>query len=387
VLRLLHKDKPLVPLQIGGKMTMKKNIAIGIMGILCISTFTACGRSNTDGRQIINQDSKQITILGKQNEPANNEIALKKIDSLKGIRALDWIDEDTLLIMKDNEQYPKIQLDSKKAYPKNLYEYNINTKELKLIAGSETDMGYAVLSPDKRYIFYKEGVEANLTGFILNRLTGQKMRVTNIDSIMNTEGRWIDNSNVIFSEFPQGGIYIANINGEVKPVENIPKGMVSNSAKLGDKIFYTTAGGNLYVQDIATKQNNLLKENVVWFIPTMYPENLAMVKRIEKTKMVLVITDMGGKEKGVLAEGTQIFGTSWSKDQSKIAYSVASDNSGKAGLFVSDINSGKTAQITVDIELVGDEVRWSLSGNKLLATNVIMENNEPSPVTYLIELK
>lgn len=366
---------------------MKKNIARGIMGVLFISTFTACGRSNTDGRQIINQGNKQITILGNQNEPVNNDIALKKIDTLKGIRALDWIDEETLLIMKDNEQYPKIQLEGKKAYPKNLYEYNINTKKLKLIAGSETDMGYAVLSPDKKYIFYKEGIEANLTGFILNRLTGQKMRVSNIDSIMNTEGRWIDNNNVIFSEFPQGGIYIANINGEVKPVENIPKGMVSNSAKLGDKIFYTTAGGNLYVQDIKTKQNKVLKENVVWFIPSMGSENLAMVKRTEKTKMVLVITDMEGKEKRVLADGTQIFGTSWSKDQSRIAYSVASDNSGKAGLFVSDINSGKTAQITVDIELVGDEVRWSPSGRKLLATNIIMENNEPSPVTYLIELK
>jgi TolB protein len=366
---------------------MNKNIAIGIIGVLCITTLTACGKSNTDDRKIINKENKQITILGSQEQVVNNEVALEKIDSLKDIRALDWIDENTLLVMKENADYPKIQLDSRKAYPKNLYKYDINTKKLELIAGSKTDMGYAVLSPDKKYIFYKEGVESNLTGFILNRLTGEKFRVTHIDSISSTEGRWIDNNTIIFSEFPQGGIYVADTNGNVKPVENEPKGMISNAAKLGDKLFYTTINGKLYVQNIDGKENKFLKDNVIWLIPSPDSESLIMVKRIEKTKMALVVADLQGIEKKTLSEGTQIFGTNWSPDQSKIAYSTAADNSGKAGVFVSDINTGKTTQLTVDADLAADELRWSPDGKKILATNVTRENNEPHFVTNILQLK
>lgn len=365
---------------------MKKKIAVIMTGVLCIASFTACGRRSDDNRKVIEKDNKQITVLQNKKQASGSESAVQKINNLKDIRALDWIDENTLLIMKENINYPKIQLDSTKAYPKNLYEYDINTGKTKLIAGSNVDMSNGVLSPDRKYIFYKEGVESNLTGYILNRQTGQKFKVTNTDSISNSEGRWMDNNTVIFSEFPKGGIYTADINGNVKPIKGEPKGMVSNAAKIGDKIYYTTIDGKMYEQNSNGTGNKFLKDNVVWLIPSPDSKSLAIVKRVEKTKMALIISDLDGKEKKTLAEGTQIFGANWSPDQYQIAYSIA-DTSGKTGLFIADVNSGKSTQLTVDADLAADQVMWSPSSKKLIATNVKIENNAPQFITYIIQTK
>jgi TolB protein len=366
---------------------LKRIIAIGLTGGLCISTLTACQKSDANDRIVIDKGNKQITVIGNKAQEENHEIALEKIDSLKNIRAMDWIDENTLLVMKENSEYPEIQLDRRKAYPQNLYEYDINTQNFKLASGSKNFMSNAVLSPDRKYIFYKEGVENNLTGFILNRETGEKVQVTHTDSISSSEGKWIDNNTVVFSEFPQGGIYTADKKGNVKPVENGPKGMVSNTAVVKDKLYYTTMDGKLYVQNINGTGKKLLKENIVWLIPLADADTLILVKRTEKTKMALVIADLEGNEKKTLSEGTQIFGANWSPDQSKIAYSVAPDNSGKAGVFVSDINTGKTVQLTVDTDLAADELRWSPDGKKILESNLVNENSERYFITQILKLK
>ncbi|MDF2675500.1 MAG: lipoprotein [Clostridiales bacterium] len=365
---------------------IKKSITISAVGILCVAVLSGCSSASNTSKAVVKSE-KQIAVMANNNEPVNNEIALEKMYSIKGIRVMDWIDENTVLVMKENYQYPQIQHDSSKAYPKNFYEYDINTQNLKLIAGSNTDMAYGVLSPDKKHIFYKEGIESNLTGFILNRETGQKVKVTNVDSISSSEGIWLDNNTVIFSEFPQGGIYTADVKGNVKQIENTPKGMTSNTAKALDKVYYTSIDGKLYMQNINGKENKFLKDNIVWLIPSQNSDKLIMVKRTEKTKMVLVVTDLEGNEKKVLAEGTQIFGTNWSPDQSKIAYSTAADNSGKAGLFVSDINTGKTVQLSGDVGLAADPVRWSPSGKRILTTSATIENNKPEFVSYIIKLK
>lgn len=51
-------------------------------------------------------------------------------------------------------------------------------------------MGNAVLSPDKKHIFYKEGIE-NLTAFIIDLETKLKIQVSSLDCIYPTEGEWV----------------------------------------------------------------------------------------------------------------------------------------------------------------------------------------------------
>ncbi len=352
--------------------------------ITLMATFSACSKNQASNREEVKVGSKKITVINNDNTSAYNELALKKINNIKGVRAFEWIDENTILISKENTGYPKIFTEGGMVYPQNLYSYDLKTNETKLILGSENSMGNAVLSPDKKHVFYKEGIE-NLTGFILNLETKQKFQITEKDSIYPTEGQWVDNDKVIFSALPQGKIYMADTKGKVTQIADA-KGLATNTIKVKNDLYYSV-GEKLYKQAVDSKERKLLREDVALLIPSPERTEFALVKHNAETKRTLTLSDLEGKETKTLAEGTQIMGTSWSSDSSKLAYTVASKSNGEAGLFVVDVKSGKVVQLAVDIQYISDSVKWSPSGKRLLASNFIMENGKNSVVSYIIDLK
>ena len=99
------------------------------------------------------------------------------------------------------------------------------------------------------------------------------------------------------------------------------------------------------------------------------------------------MADLNGNELKSFADGTQIMGTSWSSDGSKLAYTVASESNCEAGLFVVDVRSNKIVQLAVDIQYISDSVKWSPSGKRLLASNFITQNSNPAVASYIIDLK
>ncbi len=58
-----------------------------------------------------------------------------------------------------------------------------------------------------------------------------------------------------------------------------------------------------------------------------------------------------------------------------------------AGLFVVDAKSSKIVQLAVDIQYISDSVKWSPSGKRLLASNIITQNNKTTVTSYIIDLK
>ncbi|MDF2893050.1 MAG: lipoprotein [Clostridia bacterium] len=368
---------------------MKKQIAAAMMGMICFGALTACAPQKPADRTIINKDGKQIVVVEDKQSIKEKEVALDKIMSIEGIRVLDWISEDIILIMKDNESMPQIQTEGGLVYPKNFYEYHIKTNEEKLIADSEVNMLGGVLSPDKRHIFYREGVEESLTGFILNRETGKKTQVTKTDHISFYEGRWIDNDTVIFASFPEGKIYTADVNGKITEIPVRQKGMLNNAVKLGSSIYYTTIDGRLYVQeqDKGEKDTKQLGENVLWLIPSPDMTKFAIVKRTAETEMTLYITDLKGKELKTLSKATQIYGTNWSPDGSEIAYSTMNMNSFLWGIFVADTERGDIVQIATDFQNVADPLRWSPSGKQISSTDIKVEETGYKVITNLLQLK
>ena len=363
---------------------LSKKIILITASIIFIITFSAFSPNEDTNRQIIDAGGKKITLIKHDNVSTYNELALKKINPIKEVRAFDWIDDDTILISKENKNYPKISTENGMIYPQNLYLYDLKTNEDKLILGSKINMGNAVLSPDKKHVFYKEGIE-NLTGFILDLKTKQKIQVTQKDSIYPTEGQWINNDNVIFSTLPEGKIYTASIKGKLSLLTN-NNGIVSNTIKLKNDLYYSV-GEKLYKQKLNSSDKELLREDVTWLIPSPNKSQLALVKHNSKTTRTLILTDLLGNELKPFAEGTQIMGTSWSNDGSKLAYTVASENNCDAGLFVVDAKSSKVVQLAVDIQYISDSVKWSPSGKRLLASHFMLHNNKPSFTTYIIDLK
>ncbi|MCB2360239.1 hypothetical protein [Clostridium estertheticum] len=362
---------------------LSKKVILITSSIIFIITFSAFSLNTDTNRQVLDDGGKKITLLKHDNISTYNELALKKINLINDVRAFDWIDDDTILISKENKNYPKLSTPSGMIYPQNLYLHNLKTNENKLIIGSKLSMSNAILSQDKKHVFYKEGIE-NLTGFILDLKTKQKIQVTKKDSIYPTQGQWINNDNVIFSLLPEGKIYSASVKGKLSLLTNV-KGISSTTIKIKNDLYYVV-GEKLYKQELNSSNRKLLRKDLTWLIPSPNQSQFALVKHTSKKTRTLILSDLMGNELKTFAEGTQIMGTSWSSDGSKLAYTVASENNCDAGLFVADAKNNKVVQLAVDIQYISDSVKWSPSGKRLLASNIMLNNNN-SFTTYIIDLK
>jgi TolB protein len=366
---------------------MKKIITAAMIGVISITALTGCGVQNTTDREVIQKDGKQIVVIDDKQGAKTDEIALDKILSFEDKRVMDWISEDTILIMRENKNMPKYQAEAGMVYPMNFYEFNINTKEEKLAAESKLNMSNGILSPDKKHIFYKEGIENNLTGFILNRETGKKLQVTSLDSISSYEGQWVDNDTVILSSFSDGKITLVDVDGKKSELGKSPTRMIANTCKIGDKIYYTSMDGKFYVQDLDGRNMMMLMEHVEWIIPSPDRTKFAMVKRTEKTERALYITDLEGKELLELSRAMQIYGVNWSTDQSRVAFTTMEPNNNSGGLFVADTATGQVVQLSVDIHDAADPLRFSPSGKQVSVTTMVFGENSPRFITSLLKLK
>jgi TolB protein len=130
-----------------------------------------------------------------------------------------------------------------------------------------------------------------------------------------------------------------------------------------------------------------LGEKVLWLITSPDMTKFAMVKRTAETEMTLYITDLEGNELKTLSKATQIYGTNWSTDGSKLAFSTMDMNNTAGGIFVADAESGEIVQIATDFENVADPLRWSPSGKQISVTNIIVEELGYKLITSILLLK
>ncbi|MEH7005218.1 hypothetical protein V7023_27015, partial [Priestia megaterium] len=80
---------------------------------------------------------------------------------------------------------------------------------------------------------------------------------------------------------------------------------------------------------------------------------------------------------------TQIFGVSWSPDGSKLAYNFISEKEGDKGIFIADGLTGDVTHLNVNLDYAADQLAWSQSGNKLVASSFTQNQVH----TYIIFLK
>lgn len=368
---------------------MIKNKAIVlILGLTVSFTLTGCIPKDEGNRKVIDKQGKTITVIENSDNPQiDEEPSLQKIEKLEGIRAMDWLSEDTILVSKENTSLEKIQMEEGTAYPKNLYYYDLNSEETRVIREDSSFQGFAVFSPDKKHIFFKKSIEETATAYIMDSDGQKETNATQNDHHVNIYGgRWIDNERVIYPS-NTGSIFVADVNGKVSEIGKVDSKYIHDVAKIGDKIYYNTIDRNLMVLDLISNEKKVIMDNIVWMIPSPDNSQFALVRRTGETKMELVLAGLEGNVKKTLAEGTQIFGTSWSPDQSMLAFSIMSEDGAENGLYVSDLRTDKTTQLSVNMKYLSDPVRWSPSGKKLAASEMVTEGNTYKPVTYAITLK
>ena len=370
-------------IQTGGGLS---RAGLVLLGTALVLTMGACSSGNTEARQVVEKSGTKITVMDNTSESVYTRLQLEGIDKVEGVRGMDWISEDVIAVNKENRDLAPQTVEGTEHYPQNLYMHNLSSGEETPLQEGDKNYGAAQLSPDKKYILYKEEEDVVGTGYIMNLDTGSSVKVDEAPFRME-EGEWTDDGHVIFSGM-DGTIYRTDVQGMKDTVVKPGEAYVHEVGQSGNIIYYVTGGDmQLSAYDTETKQTRVLKKNVAWVIPSPDGSKLAIVKRTQPGEMVLVLCDSEGNELSELASGQQVFGTSWSPDGSKLAYSLIAENAAddQNGVFITELETGEQTPLLGDIE-IADQLRWSPSGKKLLASSAVLKDNAYQITTYVIKL-
>ncbi|AIQ44715.1 lipoprotein [Paenibacillus sp. FSL R7-0273] len=369
--------------QAGGR-TGKAGLAL--LGAAVMLSMTACSSGETEARQVIEQAGTRITVMDNTSESVYTRLQLEGIDKVADMRSMDWVSEDIIVVDKENRSLSPQLIEGLEQYPHNLYLHNLSTGEDTPLQEGDQNYGAAQVSPDKRYVAYKETNEMVGLGYIRDLESGSAVKVDEAPFRVE-EGEWADDGRFVFPGM-DGVVYRTDVQGAKEAVVESGESYVHEVVQSGGILYYVTGEDmGLTAYDTDSKQSKVLKQSVVWVAPSPDGSRLAIVKRTRPGEMVLMLCDSEGNELAELASGQQVFGTSWSPDGSKLSYSLTAENPSddQNGVFITELESGEQTQLLSDIE-IADQLRWSPSGRKLLASAVAVKDNKYESTTYVIRL-
>ncbi|HEX9061019.1 MAG TPA: hypothetical protein VF941_12640 [Clostridia bacterium] len=356
--------------------------------MMTLVLLSACGYSNT-GRMEIQKDGKKITLLNSKT-PLANDFGIEKIDKYEGIRGEDWLGDNSILITRENQELEPIHIFDQMSLIRNLYSYDMKSKEEKSMAKKSDYVWMPIMSPDGRYIFFEKS-NADRSAWVITDLEGNEKATVEEDTAkgfrLHTNGAmWVNNEEVVVP-FSNDGVLLININSKVSKIEAIGQMQTDSAAKVDDKIYYISTERNLVVYDISSKKSKVVKENVLDFELSPEKDMFAIQKKISESRNALVLIGLSGSEKDTLTEAKAIFGISWSPDQSKLAYLMTSEDESKTGLHLIDLKSKEDIYVSRDFLNVDNGLKWSPSGKKILASIGDIKDMKVIDNTYVISLK
>jgi len=358
--------------------------AVVLLGAATLLSLAACGSGNSQVRQVVEKSGTRITVMENTSESVYTKLKLEGIDKLEGMRGMDWVTEDQIAVDKENRTFPPEMIEGQERYPHNLYLHDLPSGEEKPLLEGKLSYGFGRLSADKKHMFYKEVYESTGIGYIMNLETGASVKTGDAE-FMADEGVWSDDEHVIYPNM-EGNIMAADVQGGLELAVDTGVGYVHNVVQSGSIIYYISQeDSRLTAYDTETGQSTVLKQSVVWAIPSPDGSRMAIVKRTKSGEMVLVLCDSKGNEQSTLAAGQQIFGTSWSPDGSKLAYTTTSGSGNESSLLITEIETGEQTPVWNNIQ-VSDKLRWSPSGKKLLASAAVLKDNKYEFMVYVIRL-
>ncbi len=363
-----------------------KQAALSTLGALALLSAAACGGTTEPGGNTQSgKTGTDITVKDNTNTSVYQSFKLEKIDKLPNMRGVAWLSDDWIVSDKENTSMKPVSVEGQERYPHNLYMYDLAKGTDTPLKESEVSLSSPIVSPDGQYLFYREPEESTGKGFFLNLHNGESVNAGEEDGFVQ-EGAWLDNEHVVFPNM-KGDLVSASIDGTTKVLVETGNFNVRSVRVSGSMIYYITGeDGQLNAYDTTTGDIKQVLKSVEWVIPSNDGTRLAIVKKTADTKRALVLTDLEGNEKATLARGTQIFGTSWSGDDSKIAYTINSESDDEKGLFVSNTESAEQFQISADMDDISDPLAWSPEGNKILLSQAVLQNESYHFVTSVITI-
>jgi TolB protein len=351
-------------------LSMKKTYFIRtIITISLIFTLTACEKE--EKKVTIKEPGKTITIIDDTDtEEIDQKISVEKIDRYEKVNITDWLDEDTVVVSKENETLDKMSLaELSEHYPMSLYLFDLTTKEYKLVKEQkDVFLGGADLSADKKYLLYYEYSLGDPVFYVMNMETLEGFGIMGDPIGGAISAKWSDNDTVIGAAY-SGGVYLADSSGKITLIDELKEEALYLVEKINDNIYYnTTFDGTLMKLNLDTKEKVSLNLDQVYdTIPS--PDGKQMlILQTKGAKNSMLAYDLESGENVIIAEGAELNGVSWSPDQRRIAYYLKEDenNTTVSSLYVYDMLTGVSTQIAVDVE--NPSTSWSPSGDKLAYT-------------------
>ncbi|MCM3770765.1 hypothetical protein M3225_09695 [Priestia aryabhattai] len=350
-------------------------LIIGLTSGLLI--LTSCGQGESH-RETVEKSDKKITVLDQVEQ--DGKIEVKDVQDIKGVRAFQFLNEHNIIVSKENKQFRSHDFGSKEVYAQNLATYNFKNKSTFILHPSNEVQHAAKLSPNGKYLFYKVAKGEDTFGYIMNVQTKKTVKIKNV-LLYPSSGEWLNNSEVMFITM-EGKLSKASIKGEVEPLLHRDERILDAVKGIGG-IYYIGLNNQLFFLHNEQTDPEKIRDDVVSIIPSPNGKQLALVQQKDAQTRTLSITDLKGSEAFQLALSTQIFGVSWSPDGSKLAYNFISEKGGDKGIFIADGLTGDVTHLNVNLDYAADQLAWSQSGNKLVASSFTQNQVH----TYIIFLK
>ncbi|MDR6550998.1 hypothetical protein [Paenibacillus qinlingensis] len=312
-----------------------------------------------------------ITVVNDAKSPAGEpSVSIDNLLHLDHTEIMDWVDNNTIIVSKENESLGKIALaEQADSYPRSLYLYDLTTRQYKLLQQRKnTHFGGAVLSPDKKSLLYSEYSVGDPVYSVMNMQTMTTFRLTGGSIGGAISAKWADSETIIGASY-NGGAYTATTDGKITALNKLDERGLFIVEKVGDTLYYNTqSNASLKALNLVTQeQTSLNLNNVTNVLPS--PDGRQMlILQAEGSRTNLLLHDIKGNSHKTIAKGTELSGISWSPDQRIIAYGLKGDVSGASvkGLYLYDMLTDKSTRIAVDVEPI--TTSWSPSSERLVYT-------------------
>ncbi|MBP1755180.1 MAG: hypothetical protein H6Q59_1578 [Firmicutes bacterium] len=347
----------------------RKNIIPALLAITLMFTMTACVKQ--EKKTTIKEPGKTITVIDDSKEEENKPaISVDWIERFDKVDITDWLDEDTVMVSKDNETLDKMSLSELSGqYPKSLYRLNLVTKEYELVKEQkDVFLGGASLSKDKKYLLYSEYSLGDPAYFIMNLDTNESFGIMGEPIGGAQSAAWTDNDTVIGAAY-SGGAYLADRSGKITSLDDLKDEALYLVAKVKDQIYYNTQyDGSIMKLDLTTKEKTSLDFGQVTGLLPSYDGNQMLIIQTDSTRSTLLVYDIESGKKIEIAKGSELYGVSWSPDQRRISYCLKEDQNDATAnsLYVYDILTGVATRVAVNTSSY--RTSWSPSGEKLAFT-------------------
>lgn len=321
---------------------------------------------------------------GKDAGEAKAKISVDRIDHYENIAISDWMDEDSVIVSKENESLGKMSLEElSDSYARSLYLYHLNTKEYELIKEQkDTFLGDATLSSDKKHLLYSEFSLGDPVYHVMNLDTRRSFAIAGDPIGGAISAHWADAASVTGPAY-SGDAFTASTTGEITTVEGLNEDALFIVQGAKDKLYYnTTSDESLQLLDLNSNSKVSLNLDHVYGVLPSPEEDQLLVLQYNDPEQTLILCDADGANRKIIAEGTELGGVSWSPDQQRIAYSLESNENGTAvnGLYVYDLLTGESTRVATDLD--NPTTSWGPSGQELAYT----EWNEYRPNSGIIHL-